>query len=141
MKRVGESGRALLAASLAIAGLALGPEPARATPPNLYALTFAVGDSQATANAVLFDGQFIWVAIEEKGEGSLEKMTENGEVLSTTRIGVAPIEMAYDGARVWVTNYVSSTVSIVNQQGVVVHTIFLPASAQPEGILFDGKYI
>jgi YVTN family beta-propeller protein len=141
MKRIGESARTSLAASLAIAGLALGTEPARAVPSNLYALTFSVGDSQATANAVLFDGQFIWVALEDNGDGELAKMTENGVVLSTTRIGIAPIEMAYDGANVWVTNYTSSTVSIVDQQGVLVHTIFLPANAHPEGILFDGKYI
>jgi YVTN family beta-propeller protein len=124
-----------------MASVALGTESAQAAPPNLYAFTFAVARSPATADGVLFDGQFIWVAVEEQGYGVLEKMTENGVVVSSTQVGIAPIEMTYDGARVWVTDYTSSTVSVVNQQGELVHTIVLPVTAHPEGILFDGKYV
>jgi YVTN family beta-propeller protein len=141
IERLGNPGQSVVAASLAMAALVLGIGPASASPPNLYAFTIPVGDSQTTANAVLFDGEFIWVAIEGKGGGALEKLTQTGVVLSTTQVGAAPIELAYDGARVWVTNYTSSTVSVVDQNGVLVHTTFLPAAAHPEGIIFDGKYI
>src|ERR1700686_1645314 len=141
MKRIGDSGRAFLAAGLAIASLALGIEPASAAPPNLYALTFSVGDSQTTASDVLFDGHFLWVTVQGRYGGMLEKMTETGEFLSIVPVGTAPIEMAYDGANVWVSNYGTSSVSIVNSDGELIKTIFLPASAHPEGIFFDGKYV
>jgi YVTN family beta-propeller protein len=140
-------GQSVVAASLAMAALVLCVGPARASPlnsanpPNLYAFTIEIGDSQTTANSVLFDGQYIWVGVEGKGGGALEKLTQTGVELSTTPVGFAPIEMTYDGARVWVTNYTSSTVSIVDQNGVVVRTIFLPTGAHPEGIFFDGKYV
>ena len=139
--RPGNPGHSVVAASLAIAGLMLANGTAFAGPSNLYAFTIEVGDSHTTANSVLFDGESIWVAVEDNGRGALKKMTQTGVELSATLVGVAPIEMTYDGARVWVTNYTSSTVSIVDQNGVLVHTIFLPAGTHPEGIFFDGKYI
>jgi DNA-binding beta-propeller fold protein YncE len=111
-----------------------------ATPP-LYSYTFSVGDSQSTANGVLFDGKYIWVAYEGHGAGYLQKLNETGQVLSTTEVGTLPVELAYDGANVWVSNYDSSSISIVNGQGELIKTIFLPVIAHPEGILFDGKYV
>ena len=141
MKRLGKPGHSVVAAGLAIAGLVQANGTASAGPSTLYAFTIEVGDSQTTADAVLFDGESIWVAVEGHGSGALEKLAQTGVVLSTTPVGAAPIEMAYDGARVWVTNYTSSTVSIVDQNGVLVHTIVLPAGAHPEGIFFDGRYV
>ena len=111
-----------------------------ATPP-LYSYTFSVGDSQSTANGVLFDGKYIWVAYEGHGAGYLQKLNETGQVLSTTEVGTLPVELAYDGANVWVSNYDSSSISIVDGQGELIKTIFLPVIAHPEGILFDGKYV
>jgi YVTN family beta-propeller protein len=141
MHRFGAQKRSVVAAMLAVGVIAMTAGVAAAATPNLYAFTFAVTDAKSTANDVLFDGQNMWVAVEVKGHGVLEKITDTGAVISATEIGVAPIEMAYDGAKVWVTNYTSSTLSIVDQQGVLVHTIFLPLAAHPEGIFFDGKYI
>jgi YVTN family beta-propeller protein len=141
MKRLGRRGRNVVAVSVAMAALVLGIGPASAGPPNLYAFTIKIGDPDTTANAVLFDGESIWVAVQEKGGGALEKLAQTGVVLSTTPVGAGPIEMTYDGARVWVSNYTSSTLTIVDQNGVLVRTIFLPFGAHPEGIFFDGKYV
>ena len=141
MNRCGDAKRPLFAAVLAVGGIVLCNQPVLGAPSNLYAYSIAIGDSQTTANAVLFDGQSIWVGIENQSGGALVKMTETGVILSTTPIGTAPIEMAYDGENVWVTNYTSSTLSIVSQNGSLVNTIQLPVNAHPEGILFDGKYI
>ena len=141
MNRCGDAKRPLIAAILAVGGVVLCNQPVLGAPSKLYAYSIAIGDSQTTANTVLFDGQSIWVGIENPSGGALVKMTETGVILSTTPIGTAPIEMAYDGENVWVTNYTSSTLSIVSQNGSLVNTIQLPVNAHPEGILFDGKYI
>jgi YVTN family beta-propeller protein len=108
---------------------------------SLYAYTLSIGDSHTLADAVMFDGQSMWVAIERLGQGSLEKITATGQVLSVTQVGVVPVEMTFDGANVWVTNYDSSSLSIVDSQGELIKTILLKPTAHPEGILYDGKYI
>src|SRR5207253_10683064 len=75
------------------------------------------------------------------GYGWVKKLNTTGAIISTTAVGVEPIEMAYDGEHMWVTDYVSSDVMIVGGHGGVVKKIQLAPSANPEGILFDGKYI
>jgi DNA-binding beta-propeller fold protein YncE len=103
--------------------------------------TLNVGSSSASlANAVLFDGKSIWVAVQNPEGGALEKRTVTGDVLAATQVGQTPIELAFDGQNIWVTNYTSSTVSVVNESGTLLKTISIP-SAMPEGITFDGKYI
>jgi len=143
MKRVVEAARAVLAVVLTVGGTAQGQEQESAmdSSSTLYAYTLSIGDSLTTANAVMFDGQSMWVATERLGIGSLEKITASGQVLSVTTVGTAPVEMTYDGANVWVTNYDSSTLSIVDSQGELINTIVLEPTAHPEGILYDGKYI
>jgi YVTN family beta-propeller protein len=138
MKRLGNAKATVLAVLLALGSAASGIAPAFAGAPSLYFYTVGV-DGYATD--VMFDGQSIWVAIQNTGGGTVEKVTTTGQVVSSTPVGDAPIEMAYDGANVWVTNYSSSTLSIVGQNGEVLKTIFLPLPSHPEGILFDGKYI
>jgi YVTN family beta-propeller protein len=49
--------------------------------------------------------------------------------------------MAYDGARIWVTDYTSSDVTVIDASGAVVKTFQLPPNTDPEGIMFDGRYI
>jgi len=106
---------------------------------NVY--TLRVGDSQASVvNGVLFDGRYIWGAVQNPDGGTLVKITQTGVILSSTPVGSGPDGMAYDGANIWVTDYSSNDVTIVSAGGNVVKTIELP-SANPEGILFDGKYI
>jgi YVTN family beta-propeller protein len=141
MKPVVDATRAVLAVILAIGGTAQSQESAMDSNSPLYAYTLSIGDSQTTANAVMFDGQSMWVAIERLGRGSLEKITASGQVLSVTPVGIAPVEMTFDGANVWVTNYDSSSVSIVDSQGELIKTILLKPTARPEGIFYDGKYM
>jgi len=139
MKRLGNARATVLAVLLALGSAASGIGPAFAGTPNLYFYTVGVNSGQPTA--VMFDGQSIWVAVQDTGGGIVEKVTASGEVVSSTPVGDAPIEMTYDGANVWVTNYSSSTLSVVGQNGELLKTIFLPLITHPEGILFDGKYI
>ena len=111
------------------------------TPATLYLSTEEVGDATANVNAVMFDGQNIWVAVEEDGGGRVKKLSSTGGVSSSTNVGIAPLGMAYDGARVWVTDYTSSDVTVVSADGLVLKTFTLPANTSPEGILFDGTYV
>jgi hypothetical protein len=110
-------------------------------PTTLYLYSAQVGDASANVNAVMFDGRNIWVAVEEDGGGRVKKLSSTGAVMSSTNVGIAPLGMAYDGARVWVTDYTSSDVTVVSADGVVLKTFTLPANANPEGILFDGTYV
>jgi len=119
----------------------LGNGAALAATENFNVFTLVVGDSPASsANGVFFDGQFIWVAIQNPDGGVLEKLSTSGYLLSTTHVGNAPVEMAYDGQDIWVSNYTSSFLSVVDENGILINTISLPAE-NPEGLLFDGKYI
>jgi hypothetical protein len=112
------------------------------TPATLYVYSAQVGNSSANVNAVVFDGRNVWAAVEEDGGGHVKKLSSTGAVLSSTNVGIAPLEMAYDGERIWVTDYTSSDVMVVNgADGAVVKTFQLPVNANPEGILFDGTYI
>jgi DNA-binding beta-propeller fold protein YncE len=141
MRRLSRWRQALASTILMFGAIASTPGSAFGATPRLYSYTFSVGDSQSTVNAVLFDGKYIWAAYEGRGAGYLQKLNVTGQVLSTTSVGKLPIELTYDGANVWVTNYDSSSISIVNGEGELIKTIFLPVIAHPEGILFDGKYV
>ena len=44
----------------------------------LYYYTLSVGENTTPA-AVLFDGQYIWVAVEQSTGGALEKFSVSGE--------------------------------------------------------------
>ena len=111
----------------------------------IYGLT--VGDSQQSAvTGVMFDGQYIWAAVQNPDGGVLVKLTTSGSILSTTGVGqnANPDEMAYDGTNVWVTDYSSNAVSVVSPNGQLLNTIALSGStgpSNPEGIVFDGQYI
>jgi DNA-binding beta-propeller fold protein YncE len=134
--------RKTLAAAAMIASLAIGAGTghAKTVASNVY--TLRVGSSPASlATSVLFDGQFIWATVQNPKGGVLLKINLTGSIVSSTDIAGSPIELAYDGANVWVTDYASSSVTIVNQGGNVLKTIRLPSSANPEGITFDGKYV
>ena len=126
---------------LSLASLLLGSQSHAGTAGTLYSYSVSVGDATATANAVIFDGLHIWVAVEDQSGGWIKKLTLTGAVLSSTSVGIGPLQMAYDGARIWVSDYASSDITIVAQDGAVAKTIALPPKAAPEGILFDGKYM
>jgi YVTN family beta-propeller protein len=103
--------------------------------------TLPVGDSSASVvNGVIFDGQNIWAAIQNPSGGVVKRLDRTGRVLSATAVGSAPLEMAFDGKNVWVADYTSSDLMVVNSSGTVLSTISMPG-ANPEGLVFDGTYI
>jgi hypothetical protein len=112
-----------------LAALALSGATAAAKTVQYQIYTLAVGDSkQSIVNGILFDGQYIWAAIENPDGGVLEKLTTSGAVVSTTGVGSVPDSIAYDGANAWVSNYESGTVSVVSSNGELLHTIAIPGS-------------
>jgi DNA-binding beta-propeller fold protein YncE len=134
------AGEVLLGAALVLGCIGHGAALAASIPSETY--TLLVGDSQrSVANGVFFDGKYIWAAVENPDGGVVEKISTQGEVLAIASVGSAPVEMAYDGANIWVTDYVSSDVQVINQSGIVVKIFYLAPSANPEGITFDGEYM
>ena len=130
-------------AAVALAALALSSATASAQNVQYQIYTLAVGDSaQSEVVGVMFDGTYIWAAIQNPDGGVLEKLTTSGSVVSTTGVGTTPDSIVYDGAKVWVTNYSSGTVSVVSSSGQLLTTIAIPGSpSNPEGITFDGQFI
>jgi DNA-binding beta-propeller fold protein YncE len=117
-------------------------QPGASAAPALYFYVVQVGGLSSAANSVLFDGKSIWVAVyDQVAGGSVKRLDTVGTVLSTTSVGNYPVELAFDGQNVWVTDYLSSDVMAIDAAGQLVGTIKLPANANPEGILYDGKYI
>ena len=43
----------------------------------------------------------------------MQKLTTSGTVISTTSVGIGPLEMAFDGTNMWVTDYTSSGLSAI----------------------------
>ena len=133
---------ASLAALLFVAAGTLGCKASVAANANMTVYTVTVGaSSSSVVNGVLFDGKYIWAAIQNPDGGVVKKLSASGAVISTTGVGSAPLEMAFDGkSNIWVTNYTSSSISVVGEGGNLISTISLPG-ANPEGIVFDGEYM
>jgi YVTN family beta-propeller protein len=136
-------------AAAILAALALGGATASAKTVQYQIYTLTVGNSQqSTVGGILFDGQYIWAAIENPDGGVLEKLTTSGVVVSTTGVGLVPDSIVYDGANAWVTDYDSGAVSIVSSGGQLLGSIAIPGSktlpgspSNPEGMAFDGRYV
>jgi hypothetical protein len=130
-------------AAVVLAGLALGGAAADAQNVQYQVYTLAVGDSsESIVNGVMFDGRYIWAAIQNPDGGVVEKLTTSGSVVSTTGVGAVPDSMVYDGAKAWVTDYASGTVSVISSSGQLLATVAIPGSpSNPEGMAFDGRYV
>jgi DNA-binding beta-propeller fold protein YncE len=127
--------------ALMIACLALCSELAMAATVSSNVYTLTMGDSPSSyVNGVFFDGHYIWSGVQNPDGGVLVKMSTSGQTLAIVGVGTSPDKIAFDGTNIWVTDYESSDVRIVAENGNVLKTIPLP-SADPEGIIFDGKYI
>jgi len=125
-----------------ILGCIIGHGAALAQAPPSATYTLHVGDSpHSVANGVIFGGKSFWVAVVNPDASVVEKISRAGQVLAIAGVGGDPVEMAYDGANIWVTDYASSDVQVIDQRGVVVNIFYLPHGTNPEGIAFDGKYI
>jgi DNA-binding beta-propeller fold protein YncE len=123
--------------------LALGSDLATAATASFNVYTLTLGDStSSTVNGVFFDGQYIWSAVQNPDSGGvLVKLSTSGQTLATVGVGQTPDKIAFDGTNIWVTDYTSSDLRVVAENGNVVATIPLAPTANPEGIIFDGKYI
>jgi DNA-binding beta-propeller fold protein YncE len=130
-------------AAVILAALVLGGATAIAQDVQYQIYSLVVGDSrQSIVNGVMFDGTYIWAAVQNPDGGVLEKLTTSGSVVSTTGVGKIPDSMVYDGAKAWVTDYSSGTVSVVSSNGQLLSTIAIPGSpSNPEGMAFDGRYV
>jgi YVTN family beta-propeller protein len=133
--------RAAAGALLGSAACAVSSVP----PGPLYAYSVPVpsvkgGYAGVMVQSVFFDGNYIWTGVQDGSAGVVRKLDLNGRVLATAQVGVAPLEMAYDGSKLWVADYVSSDITVIDRNGVVVKTIPMPGLL-PEGLLYDGKYI
>lgn len=132
---------AVFTGPILVAALVAGSRPASAQMTSMNVYTVTAGDSSSSVvNGVIFDGHYIWAAIENPEGGVLEKMSTSGTLISTTSVGTNPLEMAFDGKNIWATDYTSSDVAIVGEDGTLIKTIPLPL-ANPEGIMFDGQSI
>jgi DNA-binding beta-propeller fold protein YncE len=125
-----------------VAAGTIGCKAAEAANASMTVYTVTVGDSSSSVvNGVLFDGKYIWAAIQNPDGGVVQKLSASGAIISTTGVGSAPLEMAFDRkSNIWVTNYTSSSISVVGEGGNLVTTISVPGT-NPEGIVFDGEYM
>jgi DNA-binding beta-propeller fold protein YncE len=135
-------GVTLLTGLVWIAACAMGCKTAAAANASMTVYTVTVGDSSSSVvNGVIFDGKYIWAAIQNPDGGVVQKLSASGALISTTGVGSAPLEMAFDRkSNIWVTDYTSSDIAVVSEGGNLVTTIPLPG-ANPEGIVFDGEYM
>lgn len=133
---------AILTGLVFVAAGAIGGKAAAAANATMTVYTVTVGDSSSSVvNGVIFDGKYIWAAIQNPDGGVVQKLSASGTVISTTGVGSAPLEMAFDRkSNIWVTNYTSSSISVVGEGGNLVTTISVPGT-NPEGIVFDGEYM
>ena len=94
--------------------------------------TFPVGNFP---NALVFDGESIWVAT----FNGITKLSLDGQQLGTFSVGDFPRALAFDGESIWVANAVSDTVTKLGLDGRQLGTF--PVGDLPEALAFDGKNI
>jgi DNA-binding beta-propeller fold protein YncE len=91
----------------------------------------------------VYDGAHIWVA--DGGAGTLLKLDAAGAILQTVPVGSDPVSLAFDGANIWVPNFLSNSITVVQaSSGAIVATISQDASNMLDGPLaasFDGERI
>jgi DNA-binding beta-propeller fold protein YncE len=141
MTHVNAAVRRALEWALMIACLIFGGGLAMATTVSSNVYTLTLGDSpSSTVNCVFFDGHYIWSAVQNPDGGVLVKLSTSGQTLLMIGVGDVPDKIAFDGTNIWLTDYTSSDLRVIAENGTVLKVIPLP-SANPEGIIFDGKYI
>jgi DNA-binding beta-propeller fold protein YncE len=92
---------------------------------------------------ILYDGTHIWVT--DELAGSLLKLDAGGAILQTVAVGALPQFPAFDGANIWVPNFGSNSITVVQAStGSVVATIVADANNQlsgPTAASFDGERV
>ena len=134
--------RFLLATAMAMTVVA-GPAHAQLNfDPNQVAILRWYKADQATSFflvgnpvAVAFDGACIW-AVSVNANNVTKLRANDGTILGTFSVGLAPRGLAYDGANMWVANSGDNTVTALDGLGGVFVTV--PVGNAPFGVAFDG---
>lgn len=93
---------------------------------------------------IFFDGENIWLT-EGAPANRLRRLNPNGSVAQTIPMAAVPSYMAFDGANLWVPNFGSNSITVVQvNSGAIVATI--PGNASnalnaPLQAAFDGERI
>ena len=100
---------------------------------------FAVGNGPS---GMTYDRANIWVVT--RADNMVRKVrASDGVVLGSYPVGVRPIDIAFDGASVWVTNNGDGSGNTVTRlrasDGAYLGTVGV--GTDPQGIIFDGTYI
>jgi hypothetical protein len=112
------------------------------TPQSPYTVT-TVSTGFTTLIGILYDGAHIWVT--DATAGKLFQLDAGGNIVQTVPVGLFPHYPAFDGANIWVPNFNSNSITVVQAStGNVVATISSDPSNQlngPSGASFDGERI
>ncbi len=82
-----------------------------------------------TMVGALYDGTDVWVT--DYSAGNLLRLDSNGAVQQTVAVGQRPEVAVFDGANIWVPNFLSDTVSVVQAStGTVLATLAVPSELQ-----------
>jgi len=87
----------------------------------------------------VFDGTNMWLA---GFGGELYRLDANGAVTLTVPIGQTPVGAAFDGANLWISSSLDSSLTIVRvSDGAVVTTLTGNGLNVPRKLAFDGRRI
>ena len=92
-----------------------------------------------TMTGALYDGQNVWVT--DRQAGKLQKLDPNGAILQSVVVGGLPNSPVFDGANIWVPNFLDNTVSIVQASTGVVLTTLTDVGTNPSSAAFDGQRV
>ena len=93
-----------------------------------------------TMVGALYDGTDVWVT--DYSAGNLLRLDSNGAVQQTVAVGQRPEVAVFDGANIWVPNFLSDTVSVVQAStGTVLATLAVPPGSRPTTAAFDGQRV
>jgi uncharacterized protein (TIGR03437 family) len=101
--------------------------------------TFNVAGQQAVG-VFAFDGANIWATTGKNPGSAIKIRASDGTVLGSFPAGNTPVAGTFDGANIWVPNYVSNNITKLRaSDGTVLGTF--PAGNTPSGAAFDGANI
>lgn len=104
-------------------------------PPGM--VTLATGNLGSSPNAIAFDGRNLWTA---NGAGSVSIITLQASLpypVTTVSTGFVLLTgIAYDGANIWVTDYMAGTLLKLDATGNILQTVAV--GSYPLSVAFDG---
>ncbi|MCU1394154.1 MAG: hypothetical protein JWM34_2582 [Ilumatobacteraceae bacterium] len=88
-----------------------------------------------------FDGRYLWVANSTSAASSVSKIdTTTDSVVQTITAGISqPLDVAFDGTRIWVVNAGSNSVVRLDRSTGAVIGGQITVGTSPDSIAFDGQ--